>query len=217
MVSMFNVDDMVLVPYTTAQEYILGISHFNEIIIESVSEDMVETTANDATLTIRETHNITDPDKDDFHITTQADAMETVGSITTILTVLLTSIAAISLVVGGIGIMNIMLVSVLERTREIGLRKALGATENNILFQFLLESVILTGLGGVIGIILGITYAFIASLILSRLVALGWVFTISFSAIGLGLGVSSFIGLVFGLYPARKASQKSPVEALRYE
>jgi len=119
--------------------------------------------------------------------------------------------------VGGIGIMNIMLVSVTERTREIGLRKAIGATKSNILIQFMLEAVILTSMGGLLGIFLGSGFSFIASLILSRVVSLGWVFTISFEAILLGIGVAGGVGLVFGLYPAYTASQKNPIDALRYE
>lgn len=216
-VALFNADDMVVVPYTTAQQYLFGINHFNSILAQAETEDMVPRVVRDIELTLRETHNIDDPDKDDFHITTQADAAERVQTITGILTVLLVSVAAISLIVGGIGIMNIMLVSVSERTREIGLRKALGATEKDIMTQFLLEAVMLTALGGVAGIVLGAAFSYLASLILSRIVALGWVFTFPIAAALLGLGVAAFVGLVFGLYPARQASLKSPMEALRYE
>ena len=216
-VAMFNADDIVAVPYTTAQKYLLGINYYHALLIQAESEQAVPQVASEIRTTLREIHGITDPDKDDFHVTTQADAVQRVGMITTILTVLLVSIAAISLIVGGIGIMNIMLVSVTERTQEIGLRKAIGATEKDVLVQFLFESVILTVAGGVTGIILGIGFSFIASVILARIVSLGWSFTIPVSAVILGFGVSLIIGLIFGLYPARQAASKSPMEALRYE
>jgi len=215
--SMFDIDNMALVPYTTAQYYLLGISHYHEIIVQAESEEMVPRVARDIEITLREQHGITDPEKDDFYVTTMADAMERVGMVMTILTVFLSSIAAISLIVGGVGIMNIMLVSVLERTREVGLRKSLGATDKNILLQFMTESIILTMIGGLVGITLGASFAFLASLILKRVVSMGWVFTVSVDAILLGLGVAVFVGVVFGLYPAFKASKKSPIEALRYE
>ena len=210
-------DETVIVPYTTAQQYILGIKYFNHLMVEADSEKNVPQTVEDIKITLRNSHNITDPEKDDFHVTSQADAIGMVSTITNILTLFLAAIAAISLLVGGVGIMNIMLVSVTERTREIGLRKAVGATEKNILTQFLLEATTLTFIGGIIGIILGASFAFITSLILSRVLAVNWAFVFPVQAALLGLGVAAGVGLVFGLYPARQASIKSPIEALRYE
>lgn len=213
-----NLDDMAMVPYSTAQKYLLGIDHFNDgITVQVEDEDMVPEIAAEIEYRLRDLHGITDPDKDDFHVMTQEEAMDSISMITSILTALLGSVAAISLVVGGIGIMNIMLVSVTERTREIGLRKAVGATTRDILVQFVLESVILTVIGGILGILFGALFSYLAALILSSSVAEGWRFAMPISAVLLGLGVSATVGLVFGLYPAKQASKKSPIEALRYE
>ncbi|MBU2082319.1 ABC transporter permease [Patescibacteria group bacterium] len=216
-VSFLNFDDIAIIPYTTAQQYIFGIKYFNRIVVEADSEENVNRTVNDIKITLRNNHNISDSSKDDFFVETQAEALKMVSSITDIFTLFLAAIAAISLFVGGIGIMNIMLVSVTERTREIGLRKALGATGKNILIQFLLEAIMLTTMGGIIGIALGIFLSFIVSFILGHYLALVWQFSIPVLAIILGLGIATLIGLVFGIYPARKASRKSPMEALRYE
>ncbi len=216
-VSFFNFDEVAMIPYTTAQQYVFGIKYFHRFIIEASSEQAVAQTVRDIEATLRATHNIPDPDKDDFFVETQADLAARLGTVTDILTLFLVSVAAISLVVGGIGIMNIMLVSVTERTREIGLRKALGATNRDILTQFLLEAMLLTGAGGIIGITLGGLLAFVAAVVLTAVVGLSWSFTLPLSAVVIGVAVAAVIGLVFGIYPARQAALKSPIEALRYE
>ena len=213
-----NLDEMVLVPYSTAQKYLLGIKHFNDgITVQAKTEEIVPRLVQEIEYRLRDLHGITDPEKDDFHVVTQEEAMDSINMVTSILTALLGSVAAISLIVGGIGIMNIMLVSVTERTREIGLRKAVGATTKDIMVQFVLESIILTLVGGIFGILFGALFSYLIALILSNSVAEGWGFVMPLSAVLLGLGVSTVIGLVFGLYPARQASKKSPIEALRYE
>jgi len=215
--SFISFDDALIVPYTTAQQYIFGIKYFNRLVVDVDEEKNVDRTIEDIKITLRNNHNITDPDKDDFFVETQAQVMEMVGTVMNTLTLFLTAMAAISLVVGGVGIMNIMLVSVTERTHEIGLRKALGATNQDILSQFLIESMMLTIIGGIIGILLGAGFSFLISLILSKIMALNWTFAFPVSGALLGLGVSAFVGLVFGIYPARRASLKNPIEALRYE
>jgi putative ABC transport system permease protein len=215
--SFINFDESAIIPYTTMQQYVVGTKYFNRVVVEADSENNIDAVAQDIKKTLRDLHNITDPEKDDFFVSTPAEVAEKLGTVLGTLTIFLAAVAAISLVVGGIGIMNIMLVSVTERTKEIGLRKAIGATNKNILTQFLLEAVILTGLGGVIGIILGSLFSFIASILIVKFAGLDWSFTFPYNAAILGLVVSSLVGLVFGLYPARQAAKKSPMEALRYE
>ncbi|MCR4327917.1 MAG: ABC transporter permease [Patescibacteria group bacterium] len=216
-VSFFNFDDMVLIPYTTAESYVLGRTYFDRIIVTADSDNTVSQTVNDITTTLRNNHNIDDPTKDDFFVQTQVDLSARIATITNALTLFLVAMASIALFVGGVGIMNIMLVSVTERTREIGLRKALGATNRDILSQFLLEAVLLTAIGGVIGIILGAFLSFGIAIGLSNGLGVNWQFVFPWNGAFLGLGVSALIGLVFGGYPASQASRKSPIEALRYE
>ena len=215
--SLFNFDDMILVPYTTAQDYITGKKSFNRIIMQTYSDKDVPASVEDIKYTLRESHGITDPEKDDFTVQTQQDLANRLSTITNALTYFLVAVASIALFVGGVGIMNIMLVSVTERTREIGLRKALGATDKDILAQFLLEAVSLTAIGGFVGIVLGSTLALITAFGLSKGLGVGWDFVFPWVGALLGLSVSALIGLIFGGYPARQASRKSPIEALRYE
>lgn len=212
-----NFDKLVIIPYTTAQTYLLGIDYYHEVMLRANSPEAVARTVRDIEITLREAHNITDPDKDDFFVVTQQGVVDQIKIIIGTLTLFLSSVVAIALVVAGIGIMNIMLVSVTERTREIGLRKALGATNRDISRQFLVESILLTAIGGVIGVILGALLSFIIALAIRNVTGLAWEFVFPISAVILGVGVSSLVGLIFGIYPARQAAKKSPIEALRYE
>lgn len=214
---LFNVDNMVVVPYTAAMTYLSQQKHYSEVMIKVSSPEVVARSVEDITATLRELHNITDPAKDDFYMETQQGTIKQIGTILAVLTAFLSAVVAISLVVGGIGVMNVMLVSVTERTKEIGLRKALGARNSDILQQFLLEAVLLTLVGGAIGITLGVLFGYLASIALSSQLGVNWVFEFPWRAMLIGLGVSASVGIVFGIYPARKASQKSPIEALRYE
>ena len=216
-VSFFNFDEIAVIPYTTAQEYIFGIKYFHRLIVEADSDKNIDTVAEDVRITLRNSHNITDPNKDDFFVQTQADLANRLGTIATALTLFLVAMASISLFVGGVGIMNIMLVSVTERTKEIGLRKSIGATNRDILTQFLIEAVVLTSIGGVVGIALGTCLAFVIGQILINFASISWPFSFPWTGALLGLFVSASIGLIFGIYPAKHAAAKSPMEALRYE
>ncbi len=206
-----NQDDIIYIPLTTAQKKLFGVKHVNSIIVETVSEDVMTQAMNQVGYTLLERHHLKDPAKADFTIRSQQDMLNTVSSVTGTLTSLLSGVAAISLLVGGLGIMNIMLVTVTERTREIGLRKALGAKDKLIITQFLMEAVILTFVGGIFGIVIGILIAYIYATTTAGL------FVVSGSSIALAFMVSTVIGVVFGWYPARKASLLQPIEALRYE
>ncbi len=213
----FDVGDFVIIPYSTARTYLLGIDYYNEVWVKINNVDAIPTAVEDIKRTLRERHNITDPEKDDFYILTQQNMIDQVSGILDILTAAIAAIVAIALVVGGVGVMNIMLVSVTERTREIGLRKSLGATKGDIIRQFLAEAIILTLLGGVIGIILGMGISYAATLAVSKFIGIDWPFSFPVFAVILGVLSSTVIGLAFGIYPARQASLKEPIEALRYE
>lgn len=216
--SMFGIDDMIAVPYTSAQEYLLGgIHYFHEVVVEARTVAAIPGMVNDIKSTLRADHNITDPAKDDFTVQTQEDVMRSIDTIFASLTAFLSLVAAISLLVGGVGVMNIMFVSVTERTREIGLRKALGATGGSILLQFLFEALLLAVGGGIVGICTGLGVTAAAVFVASRATGIVFPFIISWTGVVLGVGVSAAIGLAFGVFPARSAAQKSPVEALRYE
>jgi putative ABC transport system permease protein len=180
------------------------------------SSDNIERAVADVSATLREQHHIASPSDDDFSVRSTAQALSILTSITNVLTIFLTSIAAISLLVGGVGIMNIMLIAVNQRIREIGLRKAVGARNWDVTFQFLIESIVVTLVGGIIGIIFGILIAYLASLIINRL-GTSWEFIITWQSVILASSVTIAIGLIFGLYPAKKAAGVSPMEALRYE
>jgi len=204
-------DDVVYIPLTTAQKQVFGRDSVSSISVSAKSDKVMEQAKSEIGYLLLARHKISDPTQADFSIMSQEDIIGTMTQVTSTFTALLSGIAAISLLVGGIGIMNIMLVTVIERTREVGLRKALGAKRKNIITQFLTESVILTGAGGVLGIILGT----LISLVLVRAVSIPW--ALSPHSYLLSFGVSAVIGVVFGFYPAYKASQLSPIEALRYE
>ena len=204
-------DDIVMVPLTTAQERLLGITYLNLINIQVSQLDDMDQVQNQITTILRQRHRITGNKEDDFTVRNLTSIMEIATETTGMITLLLGSIAAISLLVGGIGIMNIMMVSVTERTREIGIRKALGATYRDIMLQFLLESIVIGVLGGTLGIILGVA----AALIISAFSSLTTV--VSLLSIVVSFGFSVAVGLFFGIYPARKAALLDPIEALRYE
>ncbi len=209
-------DDLLFIPLATAQKKLLGIDYLSVGIVALQDINSADSTAEQIKLLMRDNHSITNPDKDDFTVQTQAEALETFNTIFSGITYLLIAIAAISLIVGGVGIMNIMYVVVTERTAEIGLKKAIGARESDILTEFLVEAILVTVFGGIVGIALGSLLGFIVSLI-AQSANLDWTFTVPISGIFLAFGVSAAIGIFFGVFPARSASKMDPIEALRYE
>lgn len=206
-----NPDDAIYVPLSTAQKQLFGSTNLSTIAVEAVSQDAMTDAQNTIGYFLLDRHHLSDPAQADFTIFSQNDILNTAAQVTGTFTTLLGGIAAISLLVGGIGIMNIMLVTVTERTREIGLRKALGAKKSLITTQFLLEAVILTLAGGIVGMIAGVIISYILSLVLNT------PFVVSPPSVLLAIGVSAIIGIVFGWYPARQAAILQPIEALRYE
>jgi putative ABC transport system permease protein len=206
-----NLDDIIFVPLTTAQKLLFGLNHVTSISVAAKSKDVMDQARNEVGYLLLYRHKLTDPAQADFTIRSQEDILEAASQVSGTFTVLLGGIAMISLLVGGIGIMNIMLVTVVERTREIGLRKSLGARKKDIIAQFLIESSILTVVGGVLGIAAGISTAVVTSKFMNL------PFSLSLAVVLLALGVSCGVGMIFGLYPAKKAADLSPIEALRFE
>ncbi|WP_316803454.1 ABC transporter permease [Pedobacter nototheniae] len=204
-------DDIILAPYTTVQKRITATNYLQSIYASATSEASSDAATTEITNSIRESHKLLGTQENDFQVRTQAELITTITSTSSMLTVLLTAIAGISLLIGGIGIMNIMYVSVTERTREIGLRMSIGARGQDILMQFLIEAILISITGGIIGVLLGVSSAFLISYFLN------WPILISESSIVISFIVCAVTGVFFGYYPAQKASNLDPIDALRYE
>lgn len=204
-------DNAVFIPLNVALHQMGGNPYIREVDVGVKDTNLMNETITQVTELLRDRHNLTGSDKNDFITASATDALSTVQTITNVLTLIISAIGAISLVVGGVGVMNIMLVSVTERTREIGLLKAIGAEEKDILFQFLIEAVVMTGIGGILGILFGIAGAGIISFFV------GIPLVVNPLSVVIAVAVSMLVGIIFGLYPARRAARFSPIEALRYE
>lgn len=215
-IAFFNYDEIVYLPVRTLQAKIQGIDYLRNILAKVKDANLLDVTVADITDALRRNHNITDPDKDDFSVTSIKEAQDIIGNVFGTINILLLALTSISLVVGGVGIMNVMYVAVTERTYEIGLRKSVGAKNSDILLQFLFEAIFLTLLGGIVGIILGYLFSLLLSLVFAKL-GYNLQFIITSGIFLLAVGFSTAVGIIFGYYPARKASKMSPMEALRKE
>ena len=204
-------DDIIIAPYTTVQKRILAQNYLQSIVASAINENEAENAVNQVKKILERTHNIAADQENNFNVFSQQELISTFSSTSEMLTVLLVAIASISLIVGGIGIMNIMYVSVKERTKEIGLRMAIGAKGKDILAQFLIESVLISITGGIVGVVLGLLATYVVK------VFIGWPVSITFYSIVLSFLVCTITGVFFGWYPARKASDLEPITALRYE
>ncbi len=213
-VGFINFDSMAYIPVKTLQKKILGVSHILFFTVKMKDPSLTEDTVNNIRFLLRDRHDIEDPDREDFSVVPMKEAAEMIEDVFNSINILLLALTSISLIVGGVGIMNVMYVSVVERTFEIGLRKALGASSGSILKQFLTEAVIITFLGGFIGIILGFLLSLLASYVF-LLLGYNLKFEVTWSGVLLANGFSILVGLVFGFYPAYKASKLSPMEAIR--
>ncbi|NIA18378.1 MAG: FtsX-like permease family protein [Actinobacteria bacterium] len=222
----FDFDDFVYMPVRTLQKKIMGIDYVSFMMHQVEDTGLIDETADDIRYTLRENHNIeqlaekrngwSDTGKDDFRVISMTESMKILETVTDAITILLLAIVAISLIVGGVGIMNIMYVIVNERTKEIGLRKAVGAKYSEILRQFLIESILITVIGGIVGVIIGVAVSYLIKIGATR-AGLSWDFSIPLRAFVIALGFSFVFGVLFGVYPARKAAKMDPIEALRAE
>jgi putative ABC transport system permease protein len=204
-------DDAIIAPFSTIQKRMMSNLFLSSIYASAKSEDVMDDAVDEINKVMRQRHKLAPSDDDDFTVRTQQEIANIFGTITSVLTILLASIASISLLVGGIGIMNIMLVSVTERTREIGIRMAIGAKSRDVLIQFMIESIFISFIGGIIGVLLGIAI----SLLVGKFG--GWPITITPSSIAISFLFSAVVGIFFGWYPARKAANLNPIDALRFE
>lgn len=204
-------DNTLFIPLNTALHQVTGSSVIREVDVGVKNTDLMNDTINQVSLLLRDRHNLKEGEDNDFIVASATDTLSTIKTITNMLTLIIVAISAISLVVGGVGVMNIMLVAVTERTKEVGLLKAIGAQEKDILQQFLIEAMVITGFGGILGILLGIIGAFVVSSLV------GIPLVVSPVAVIIAFGVSMLVGITFGLYPARHAARLSPIDALRYE